>query len=139
VNVQDLTKDEQAQLDDARAWVDQQQEALTELRPAMDALVEAGSKDDLHPRHRKTIARIMRWDDDDYAEFFATDSITHDSEGEELETPIPRLSVEERLSRTFRAPMAYFYVDHKGKRYQVYVEQGKPTEIRDEDHLRYEE
>lgn len=124
MKVEDLTNKEKEQLAHARAMVDQQQAALDELRPAMDALIEAGSQDKLAPKHRRTIATIMRWDEADYEEFFNPPEI----EG------VEPLSVEDRVRRTFATPMAYFYISRGKQQVQVYVEHGKQTQIRDEDH-----
>jgi hypothetical protein len=123
MKIDDLTQAQQDQLEECKAMVKTQQDALDALRPAMDALVEAGHEDKLHPKHKRTIAEIMRWGPEDYDDFFDPPEI----EG------VEPLSVEERMERTFATPFAYFYFDRNNKRYQVYVESGSPVSIRDED------
>lgn len=123
MRVDELTQAQQDQLDGCKEMVARQTVALEKLAPAMQALIDAGSKDELHPKHQRTIAEVMRWGDEDYEAFFDPPLI----EG------VEPMSIEDRMDRTFANPFAYFYFDRNGKRYQVYVESGSPVSIRDED------
>jgi hypothetical protein len=112
----DLTKAQEEQLADAKAWVKIQQDALEEVGPVVRKFAEHKDRSKLSRREEQIIARHLRWGDADYEAFVEGDNI------------------EGRVERFLATPMAYFYIDKGNTRYQVIVKHGEQTKIVDQDH-----
>lgn len=132
LTVKDLTKREAEELEFARAWAQQQQDALDEVGPVIQKFAEHKDKSKLSAQDHRIIARHLRWGDEDY-EAFLDPPVEFDAEGLKLEP----LSIEARVERFLRTPQVHFYVDRGDKRYVVIVRQGEPTKILADDHPDY--
>jgi hypothetical protein len=93
MNQSDLTKAQQAQLDEAKEWVGRQQASLDEIRTPMSKMV--GGKP-LNQRDTLVLLEHLRWTDEEREEFESLDKSERAARAESV----------------LREPEAHFYVGH---------------------------